>query len=472
MANLLLRTVSQTSFDTPLFESYFDNTNVSVPNVVLRDTARVLLSKRIPANDTVLIRQCNDGFPDDDDNLAFVRVRETHWEEFRKHFLDNGFKLAEDITAMLKTILKRDIEVYMDVVRDPENPKQAVDTKHTVIMSTYFDTALYHMAAMLLSRLLDGYFVEQPLTDEEKARLLKALQSDTTNEFTKWIADYAAAQTDVYDMFIQKSLTGFESALGKKRIESLKQSIAECDSQLRSLMRSIRNVTNEKRDHTTALRGYMTGRRDTNELWEFFKSNKNLYLVSTDQNDQALSFWAWCWFDGGNPESTKFIFDREYDEAYVDVALDNLPGEYSVSDVRKFFKALFIDRTIRIRLASYVTLTYGDTRYPLEYFRNGDNEPPVVFEPKHLLFNPHHYHHHCPGSNEQAIAELLAEGSYTDMVAQMIAAAGQVNVDEAPTMEPFIADLCSSDNPVYYVKARDEWMTISEVMEYLIEEDK
>lgn len=473
MGHPLLRDVPDTVLDDPLYNQHFAKINVGISNHVLKNTARILfisrLSEEVGANEINICR--TGGNYATNMSLCIMRVPSGDFENAIEEVVPHEYQLADDLSTALHRVTKIDCKVYLDQIRDPVRPTEPVNTRHAIIIATAVSDVLYHAVAILLPRLLDGFFMAHPLTEEERVGLMAIANADRQG-FMDWVERYTNSLTGIYEEMLTQSLSKFESSLHTRRITDMGDQLKNIAEDLQRYTDLIRNLMEQKRATIAMMRGLQADTTQTNELLDFFTNNPNLFLQKADTTDQSLSFWAWCWFDGGNPEATDFIFKQKHYGTLVEQAM--ACSSYSAEQVEKVFDALFVRRTVRIRLASYVTLHFiNDDGYSrLLYYFNDTPRCPVSFDPKHLLYNPHHYIHHCAGDNYEIIADLLQTGSYVDMVAQMIAAAGQINVNENATLRPFIGMLFEEKKPVFYIKADKSWNTLDELVTYLDEEEE
>jgi hypothetical protein len=382
------------------------------------------------------------------------------WETKTREYLSSkGLYEMEDIEKWLgmngTTAL-----VFTDEAHDDKVPKSPLNNTKTVVVLKNMAMRRWHSVAILLPRLLAGFFAgrERPLTKDE-LKIVASLQSDSQDAFVECIKEVADS-LDMRGMYIKNKLSGWETAYAKTQQAQSKRNIEQLNSQLRDYERRIGDTLRRKNELLAQMWGY-THLSEEKEpvLMNYFLANKNLVLDQV--TDEQISFWDYGWFDGWDPD----VADKTFRQGHMSDWLGSRNRSNGVSDedAKMVYKALFLDEAIKVRLWSYFSL------YPRgggDFLSTGGEEK--CDDITNAIPNPHHYYHHCPGNNERLINEAMMSGDVVGAIEQCICATKGINLLEDVSYEHFISDLFNEDNgEIIFINELGKFVTPRAAIDWL-----
>lgn len=342
-----------------------------------------------------------------------------------------------------------------------------IDFEKSRTMILVFDRmaiSKWHAFAAFTSRYFKRYFKESPVTPDETKRIVEGLMKEKSADLFKTAEIDFAKQFDFRSPMIKASLRGFENRHANVQVESLNRSIEqkareidEANDRYASLVRS-KIQLEEKR---TAM--MLSIKECEDELMNYFLSNKNLLLESVQDN--CITFYAKTPFANFNPDlAERMIKNRDRGDR-VDIYVRG-PGNVKKEDRDILFKAMFLDRTVRVWLYGKFNLSVQDGNCISAH--SGFDQPTEMAD---TCPNPHLHRHGCMGDNKRAAIEAVLAGDYVGAVEQCIGSVASVNLAEGMTSGPWM-DLLLSDNYGRFFETEAGMMNFSEVMKYLKEDGK
>lgn len=439
--------IKSTELTDPMSNSYFDNRIVGEPyccDSSFLSTARALLDKRVEDGEKFIIINYNMNYrrrSDADINyyisgceycgitiLSISGVPSDITGEFLEK-LDNsiaksdtfsGFSKLEKVTVFYSKAFP--VVCYI-------NPEK----KSTLLVVLDLDIKKYHFLQCGIVAYLPWYFNPDDGISDMDMELIKSLKESSSEKYLELISKYAKI-LNFRDEYIKKMLTGFETAADRNRIDYLNEEVKRLIRDVESYSDRIASLIKQKEDFNTSIIGLknkILEQGEHSELLDYFLANKRLELITT-YNDTIV-----------------FVvkdYLEYYDEEFVENALNNensyffypngkngsrkIPKE----DAKLFFKALFLDKTIKMRMCGNYTLTLSGNVNASSGF-----DYPVSC--KNYMQNPHFFFHACLGNYRPAINQMMINNDYIGAIEQCLASARSVNVGESATMDPFIEEL-------------------------------
>ena len=306
--------------------------------------------------------------------------------------------------------------------------------KRTVIVTDKTDINAVHYFAGLFRRMVPWLFIEKPLTDSEKL-LLGSFFKDNYDEFTKANDALMAEKRDVMrDIKINFLMGRFQATLRTNKIKGLERDNENIRNRIDELFTRITNYNRDLQNNNIMLLGYRSmGNEQDKTLIDFLRSDKDIDIIDTAANGDFVRLRIRTYLDDYDPDVMESMLEDNESLLYVDGygdRYDCVPAFNDWENKKKIWQAIY-DGTLKLRMVADYTLNIADNTVEGNY---GD----VVTT---SMPNPHLYHHHCIGSYKTQIIQMLMKGNIPGAIAVCKASAGSVNLQETPTMNPFMADL-------------------------------
>ena len=348
--------------------------------------------------------------------------------------------------------------VYTNSPHDPKVPKSPVDNSASVIFIEGLNMSRWHTIQTLIGRLMGKWFVEKPMTDEERQGIILAMNKGDEQLYLSTIEKYAST-LDFRSGFIRQKLNGFEKRFEKERIQQLQNEQQSIERKLDELERKIGEQLMHREDIIAMLHGYsMNGGDSEPYVMNYFLQNKNLVLK--DCSTDYLTFFTSGWFDNWNPDQAKNIFGKNRMSSWL-----HYNSNYGIAadDAKLLYKAIFIDETVRVRLWSCfkIAMRGDDVVRALSDYAKPE-------EITNALPNPHHYYNHCMGGNSQLINQAMRVRDVISAIEQCCSATKGINIMEEVSYKYFTRDLFNPEfGAVVYVKELDKFVTTKEAIAFL-----
>ncbi len=150
------------------------------------------------------------------------------------------------------------------------------------------------------------------------------------------------------------------------------------------------------------------------------------------------------------------------DESYL-YEWDNWSSDMlNLEDRRRLLKAVFLDESIKIRMAGQFTV--DPTSCSFRYARDGEAESLR----NHYLPNPHVAHFDCFGNNSRYINDALMNGDMITVVEMLRSVTENLNIADGTVGKTFVEAVLNSETAYRIYETNDgQLLTPSEAVEYL-----
>lgn len=338
-----------------------------------------------------------------------------------------------------------------------------IEDKATIVFTSNGNT--YREMHWLWSGLpvfLPWFFVDSPITEEEKRMLSTLLRSDEN----AW-KDFVETATNLFDKdtlykeYLEQELRNYENKFLEAEISQLEATIDKWREKIQRTLAELSSITKEKEIAMAKLNAFVNSKREEGELLRYFSSHKNLKLVGVEYGH--LQFEVSGYID-------------YFDEDAVSVMIGNkesvLYGYCSDDDIEIYESILndiFVNRTIRIKtMARYElkeTLIQARTSNVYEF----EGTP-----------NPHIHNYTCLGDYVRVFAECIQRGDIIMAIEQACASTCSLNVMDHPVMRAFITTLFKgydkdgvvTNNRCLELEGSNELYTIEELIKMRKQEEE
>lgn len=409
----------------------------------------------------------NDTRPDFEEsvlNLPAFRVT-ARYDEIRIVSLNNGTKSDADC---MFDILERKMPQLFDVKRlgnveqylySQRRLRSVVfhceSTNSTMVVVERVNHSKLHLILSAYPILLPALFKDYPVTDWER-KFLNSLTDRDDTRFVSIVKDWLA-DNSWKNKILAKQLKNFVS----NRVENQKRSIIrEIDTIDRDIEQTECNLTDlyrRRENKTTMLLGIETrvGEDNDEELIDYFKSNKDINLVSA--TDSRLVFEVKTSLTNYDPEAFDAYTRSHHSELYKDWNY----YEFSGDEGRALMKAIFDTNKMQVMMRGKFILDFDH-----QFFDINRSYSPFL---DNTVANPHLTDYNCPGNNGKLIRDAIRSYDYVMAIAYCISVTGNLNFGEPHNVSNFMRHLFGeARNKKCIVNTETgEMVTVREAIEYL-----
>ena len=302
---------------------------------------------------------------------------------------------------------------------------------NTVIITTGMSMHTWHALSAFMRHYFRKAFAEKPATDKEM-ELMKALASvsrddNSTDTYLRLIDEFAEPY-DFRSAQIRQALANFTTRAKAARRKAVEQTINNANDAIRNYHEELGKQLAIREKAQWELAGLVAGNGEdaaSKELMDYFLVNRQ--LVFTSANGDRFNYWVktyLTYWDERTAES--YIKTRNgylYDGAR-DFSLDEAKFE-------KMLRAIFIDRTIRIRMTAAYQFRFSSSSINID-INQGDTQPPELAG---YMLNPHPMYNNCWGTASRNLSEALSVGDYAGAVGVTTYAASELNISDVSTRQ-------------------------------------
>jgi hypothetical protein len=303
--------------------------------------------------------------------------------------------------------------------------------KSTIIFTDKLELKHFHALQMMIPKYLPSLFKDKPLTEQETA-LLKSLGNKTAIEYERLIEEFAK-DIDIRSEIIRTKLAGFEMSFERIRLDEIKSEISKDEYEYEnhlSIMRSLSTRIQERKYTLAGLECAISKHSEDSEIMEYFMCNKNLSIINV--SGTTIEFVAHGYAD---------IYDQEAFDKYVQnhngYLYSRLNSAITKAQMEKLYKAIFADGKYRLRICAAYT---ADMKTGLKAAKMYMFPP----ESSSYLPNPHIQNHGCIGSYAMRFQEYMRKRDYVGAIDQAVVSARNLNFHDSTVMSKFANELSNS----------------------------
>lgn len=287
----------------------------------------------------------------------------------------------------------------------------------------------YHYMQCGILAYLPWYFNKEAGITPEEMEMIEGLRVKDSTNYLESCRKFAT-KLDLDTARIKKMLADIETRIDRETLENVKSSISRNRESIREWQAQISSLLSQIADLEVKYEGLQvkiaSGKPSENSLLDFFIKNKNvIHLRTISGNAMYIQVTSYCdFFDEDLAEKTianknSFVYRRT-------------SGYFSAEDIEKLMRAVFVDRTIRLRFcAEYLIDLNRQVRA-----RNG-----VSFDESFrdtYMPNPHINQYSCLGNYARIMTDYMERGDNIGAIMQCIASCGSLNFGDYTVMEFFM----------------------------------
>lgn len=338
-----------------------------------------------------------------------------------------------------------------------------IENKATIVFTSNGDTFKgMHWLWSGLPVFLPWFFVENPITEEEKQMLSTLLRSDENawKDFIKTATSLFDKDT-LYKEYLEQELKNYESKFLEAEISQLEASIDKWREKIQETLAELSSRTKEKEIAMAKLNAFVNSKREEGELLKYFASHKNLKLVGTQYG--YLQFEVSGYIDYFDEDAVSVMIGNKESVLY------NHCSDDDEEIYKNILNDIFVNRTIRIK-----TMARYELKETLVQAR-----PSNVYEFEGTP-NPHIHNYACLGDYVRVFAECIQRGDIIMAIEQACASACSLNVMDLPVMRAFMTTLFKgydkdgvvTNNRCLELEGSSELYTIEELIKVRKQEEK
>lgn len=410
-------------------------------------TARVLLTPHIPADfdgDINIMYQSIDGHVYDDGSIKLGEIplgenylcivditgEDSTGGSRRKALIDTflatnpGHVYDEKLTVFFEQTIKF-MTVFAFVNRETHN---------TICYIEQMNNRKNHAIQSMLPRLTPWWWEGTSPSPEERV-LLHSLASRFVDKVQTGSGD-AVEVSDGYSVLMQKYeplydfrgakirryLPAFMKKIAEGELERVTNELQSIDARVIDCEREISGLMNQRREQEIRFLGLQikAEQEADNTLAEYFSASPCLDLVTVEGS--SLTFCVYTTLDWWDDELAPRFVDNKESDMY------SKTGGIRKDDYQKLLRAVFVDRTMHIRVCGAYRMDIGSNEmYGVSRFGS--------FRDRSWLPNAHIQNHGCTGNYKQQFRDALRHGDYPLALDIAIASAKSMNFNDISFQE-------------------------------------
>lgn len=360
---------------------------------------------------TFFIHNVNGGA--DGNNISFDAIESTFPSMY------DGFHNLEPVTAYFRKSFR--VVCFINV-----------ELRSVVLFVEALDIRKLHYLQRAIVPCMPWYFNAGKDTDKLTEDELALFLSLTEKEPDKYMACLTklAERYDFKKMRVEKLLKGFETRFERIEAQRVEQQIASKEAEFERMNNSIASILSQRNELSIKLLGLhqkIASGGDESEIMDYFLCNASLYLETVSDSMMQFAAFGYCeYFDEEMVESMlrnnhSYIYTRAH-------------GTISGERMAKLIKAVFSDRTLRLRFcAGYTFDLNGSVR--------GIRQHEFPLEMKNMMPNPHIQYHACLGNHERVINQFLRDRNYIGAIEQCVSSSKSLNFGDSVVIGEFMNDM-------------------------------
>lgn len=391
------------------------------------------------------------------DEDGSVRIVDVFSEDNLKSLRDNidviapGYEYVELVSKKLREFTRtQESEQRFAVYR-------SADSRKSVVFARRINASVWHVIASTLP-VLTPWFFEVRTTAEEQQMLLTLVDPRKNGaDFTAAI-ERIATKFDLQTAAKRYYLEGFERKTVDVRIRNVKRNL---DDVRRSVADYVRR-TNELYEKISLYQAELFGLENCgsdskNELMEYFISNPKLFVADMDGNNVRY-FVAGC-ADNWDENNLDVIVENKDSVLWRAFENNARSSRIDRDGFEKLFNAVFVDGTIKVKLASQWKVGFGCGIEPV-------SSPDMPAQLEDYLPNPHLCYFGCTGSWASDLNKAANNHDFVQAVDITSIENGNINWLDTTVVPRFVKDFVVSTKKAFILPDGME-VTNSEAVAWL-----
>jgi len=447
--------ITSTPFTTDAANGYFQNIRGQAyqGDYSFLATLRAFMGQRIPENESIELRFSTSNITEDhvknNSADAIIRAICGSWDVTSHGYLqihNLGSPISANNLACYHCLHSyfaatyhgwRQIEEITNLFRKNFNVLCYINAeqKSTILFVESLNMKRMHFLQSITLGILPWYFSPDKGWSDLDKELMQSFKETTPDKYIECI-NKIASQYDFETIRIKTLLRGFETRYERNEVQKVEREIANLYENIAILNTDIgtkMRMINEKNIRLLGLQAKIAGYSDEDsELMEYFLCNRQ--LVIEDVVNDTIYFSVKTYME---------YFDEDVVNKYLNnhgsFVYQNEPRGFTLDQMEKLLRAVFIDQSIRLRFCAAYCFSLNGNVDPQTNHDFGQ-------EFRHYMPNPHINRWHCMGNYLSKVNNLLKENNYIAALEQCVASAKSLNWTDGTVMGTFLKTVCGREN--------------------------
>jgi len=403
--------------------------------------ARLFLRSRVSADARVTVRvvdsNCADWSTWAEDKERFSEVTSQDntitfcvWDKVKvAESLVGNMKIAsdwEEQTARELGLMKEQLNIMLRIFRN--NKK-----KSTVVLTNVDSYSSWHYLACLFNMFCPWYIKDRTEAESEFIKILSK-EDSCRSAVCKAMNDMVTAVVDVDSAKKRYHLYGYEARLRNIQREKYAEQMERTRNSISKMMSGLKNLYREYEEQSLLVAAIDNSNVESkNELMDYFLSNKNVSIESSDKDGNIL-YVVTGYMTLFDPEIAREYINNRTSVFYARSSYVGL----TESDVESLMTGIFVDSNIKVRMCSAWRLSFGGAVLPIKVYGYSR-------EYSSYLPNTHLDKYGCMGSWQQALEKSCDKCDYVYAVDTTCAENGNLNLSDTVVLRSFLEELFRED---------------------------
>lgn len=357
------------------------------------------------------------------------------------HFVVHSLNGTEEETAhVIKAIDKGFMDAfpgYIQVEKIAEFYKSFAvrcfintERKITLMIIDRMDVRKLHYIQAAILPSMPWYYDPANGVLPEELEILKAFKEKESKPYTDAI-EVIATKYDFRTPWLRSVLAEYESIAEREELRALESEIQRCrryiDETKASLGDRLRELDQLNARHYGL--SWCIGEANNSEILDYLLCDKNIFVDAVDGGH--LYFSASGYLTHFDDDMAESVINRGNSYLY------NNDSGYTYEQMKKFYTALFLDKTLKIRFCAAYEMDIGGRRV------NAQTDYAFSQELADFMPNPHIDHYRCMGNYTRVIGDCFEERNYVGVIQQCAASCVSLNFGDGTVMSDFARKVLS-----------------------------
>lgn len=308
------------------------------------------------------------------------------------------------------------------------------ENRSAVIAVDSMDLRKLHILIASIPVVLPWYFQKKEdgsRFSQDEVELLMSVEKKDEKPFLAACAKLAK-QFDMRECIIKHKLGSLSQRFFEVQLRQAEDQLSEKRSRIDDLYRRLEDALRERSDYITRIYGLkerLKERSGESDIADYFLCNSGMYLDGVV--DTSFTFTASGYLENWDDDKAEAVIDNS-DSFPYDIARDNGIDEGKFD---KFLRAVFLDRSIRLRIyADY----YLDIGGHIDAAHLDRHDPEIA----DYMPNPHIEEFECLGDYKRRILDCIHDGNTLEALSYCVASSRSLNWSDYTVMSKFFRYVC------------------------------
>lgn len=306
------------------------------------------------------------------------------------------------------------------------------ERKITLLVVDRLDVRKFHYLQAAILPAVPWYYDVSKGVAPEELELLRAFKEKESAPYLAAI-EAISAKYDFRTPWLRSMLTDFEVLAEKEEIRHLERNIENSRRRVNELKESI-GTELKSLDKMLAQHyglSWRIGEAGESEILDYLLCNKSIHVDSIE--GPHMFFAASGYLTNFDDDMAESVINQPTSYLY-----QNDCG-YTHDQMKKFFKAVFLDKILKLRFCAGYEMDIGDRTVRAQC---GFSFPSELAD---FMPNPHIDRYRCMGNYSQVIAECYSERDYIGVLQQCAASSVSLNFGDGTVMSEFARKILSRE---------------------------